>query len=310
MSGLKENLEALSTSLPDVPTELEALKAQAERVEGAVVDFLNEVGEKQEQAAARIDELKEALVALGRESEGERGQLESQMDSFEERLQAGLGELREDQGRLGNVTEGVGTAAQDLKDVVEEASTASKVSEQEAVQELGELEAAAGAAEDGLRAAFEVAASEADALRDAVSESSQGVKQALTDLLQRMRHVADQARQRIDQTSERLAGLQSAHETEVPEQRARLLEEQQEVLTDLRERIDGELKARIDQGAGAVLDALSLLRDEGLQAAEACKSAHETLEAGFEALREATRPLPPAIEAARQAAAQVGLTWA
>jgi uncharacterized phage infection (PIP) family protein YhgE len=310
MSSLKENLETLSTSLPDVPTELEALKAQAERVERAVVDFLNEVGERDAQASARIDELIQALAALGRESEGERGQLEAQMDSFEERLQAGLDELRDDQGRLGNVLEGVGTTAQDLKDLVEETSTSSRISEQEAVQELGELEAAAGSAEEGLRAAFEAAASEADALRDVVKESSDGVKQSLTDLLQRMRGVADQAKQRIDQTSERLAGLEAAHEREVPEQRALLLGEQQETLTHLRERIDSELKARIDEGAEAVLDALSLLRDEGLQAAETCKNAHDTLEAGFEALREATRPLPPAIEAAKQAAVQVGLPWA
>jgi uncharacterized phage infection (PIP) family protein YhgE len=310
MSSLKENLETLSTSLPDVPTELEALKAQAERVERAVVDFLNEVGERDAQASARIDELIQALAAFGRESEGERGQLEAQMDSFEERLQAGLDELRDDQGRLGNVLEGVGTTAQDLKDLVEETSTSSRISEQEAVQELGELEAAAGSAEEGLRAAFEAAASEADALRDVVKESSDGVKQSLTDLLQRMRGVADQAKQRIDQTSERLAGLEAAHEREVPEQRALLLGEQQETLTHLRERIDSELKARIDEGAEAVLDALSLLRDEGLQAAETCKNAHDTLEAGFEALREATRPLPPAIEAAKQAAVQVGLPWA
>src|SRR4029450_794280 len=105
MGSVKENLEALSASLPDVPTELEALKAQAERVEGAVVDFLNEVGEKDAEAATRLDELKHALVALGHESEGERTQLESQMDSLEERLTAGLGELRDDQGRLADVVE-------------------------------------------------------------------------------------------------------------------------------------------------------------------------------------------------------------
>jgi vacuolar-type H+-ATPase subunit I/STV1 len=310
MSALKENLEALSASLPDVPAELEALKTQAGRVERGVVDFLNEVAGKDAEAATRLDELKQALVALGHESEGERTQLESQMDSFEERLEAGLGELRDDQGRLANVVEGAGTAAADLKDVLDETSESARAGEREAVQELGDLAAAAGSVEEGLRAALEAATSEADALRGAVEETSDGVKQALSSLLQQMRAVAEQAKARIDQTAERLAVLQAAHEAEVPEQRARLVEQQQEIVTHLRERIDTELKTRIDEGAEAVLAALSLLRDEGLQAAETCKDARDTLEAGFEALREATRPLPPAIEAAKQAAVQVGLNWA
>jgi chemotaxis protein MotB len=310
MSALKENLEALSASLPDVPAELEALKTQAGRVERGVVDFLNEVAGKDAEAATRLDELKQALVALGHESEGERTQLESQMDSFEERLEAGLGELRDDQGRLANVVEGAGTAAADLKDALDETSESARAGEREAVQELGDLAAAAGSVEEGLRAALEAATSEADALRGAVEETSDGVKQALSSLLQQMRAVAEQAKARIDQTAERLAVLQAAHEAEVPEQRARLVEQQQEIVTHLRERIDTELKTRIDEGAEAVLAALSLLRDEGLQAAETCKDARDTLEAGFEALREATRPLPPAIEAAKQAAVQVGLNWA
>lgn len=310
MTNLKENLEALSKSLPDVPGELEALKTQAERVEREMVDFLNEVGEKDAQASDRLDELKRALSALGHDSEGERAQLESQMDGFEERLEHGLSELRDDQGRLTQVVEDAGTAAEGLKDLVDETSALVRASHQEAVQELGELDAAARAAEEGMSAAFEVAASEADALREAVEESSDRVKQALRGLLQRMRDIADQAKHRIDQTSERLEGLKAAHEAEVPEQRSRLIEEQQEIVSHLRERIEGELRARIDESAEAVLGALSSMRDEGLQAAETCKNAQDTLEAGFEALREAARPLPQAIDAAKQAAVQVGLPWA
>lgn len=310
MSALKENLEALSTSLPDVPTELEALKAQAERIERAVVDFLNDLGDKDAQATARLDELKHALTAVGHESEGERAQLESQMDAFEERVEAGLDDLADEHGRLTQVVDEVGTAAESLRDAVEETSASAKTAEQEAVQELGELEAAAGTAEEGLRAAFEAATSEADALRETVEESSDGVKQALTGLLQRMREVADQAKHRIDQTSERLAGLQSAHEAEVPEQRARLTEEQQEIVARLRERVESELGTRIGESTEAVLGALALMRDQSLQASETCRNAHDTLEAGFEGLREAARPLPPAIEAAKQAAVQVGLPWA
>lgn len=309
MSALKENLEALSTALPDVPGDLEALKAQAERVEREVVDFLNEVGEKDTQAAARLEELKQALGALRQQSEGERGRIESQTEAFEERLETGLGALRDDHGRLTEVVERVGTAAEGLKDLVEATSASARAAEQEALEELGGLEAGAGTAGESVRAAFDVAEAEADALREAVEESGQGVKEALSGLLQRMREVVDQARHRIDQTAERLASLREAHEAEVPEQRARLSAEQQEIVTQLRERVESELRTRVDRSIEAVLGELSVMREEGLQAVETCRSGHDTLEGAFEALREATRPLPPAIEAAKQAAVQVGLPW-
>jgi predicted nucleic acid-binding Zn-ribbon protein len=92
MSSLKENLEALATSLPDLPAELETLKAQAERVERAVVDFLNDVSEKDAQAAGQLDELKQALTALAHESEEERTSSNRRWTPSEDRLEAGLGE--------------------------------------------------------------------------------------------------------------------------------------------------------------------------------------------------------------------------
>lgn len=309
MSSLKENLEALSTSLPDVPAELETLKAQAERVERAVVDFLNDVGEKDAQAARQLHELKQALTALGHESEDERHQLESQMDAFEERVEGRLGELREDQGRLTQALEASGTAMVTLKDVLGETATAATTAEQEAVHELGDLEEAAGSAEQGIRAAFERVDGEAAALRDAVEESCESVKQAVDGLIQRMRDVAGQAKHRIDQTAERLEGLRAAHEAEVPEQRTRLNDDQHTIANDMRDRIEGELKTRIAESAGVALVALAGMRAEGLEAVAACKSGHDILEAGLERLREATRPMPQAIDAVKQAAVQVGLPW-
>jgi hypothetical protein len=309
MSSLKENLEALSTSLPDVPAELETLKAQAERVERAVVDFLNDVGEKDAQAARQLHELKQALAALGHESEDERQQLESQMDAFEDRVEGRLGELRDDQGRLRQALEANGTAMVSLQGVLGEAATAATTAEQEAAHELGDLEAAAGSAEEETRAAFARVDGEAAALRDAVEESGEGVKQAMDGLLQRMRDVADQAKHRIEQTAERLEGLRAAHEAEVPEQRARLEQDQHAVANDLRERIETELKTRIAESAGVALAALAAMREEGLKAVAACKTGHDMLEAGFERLREATRPMPGAIEAVKQAAVRVGLPW-
>jgi len=309
MSTLQENLDALSTALPDVPGDLEALKAQAERAERAVVDFLNDLGEKDTAAAARLAELGQALAALAQRSDGERGRLESQMEAFEERLEAGLAALRDDQGVLSERVEGVGTAAEELKELVEGTSASVRAAEQEAVEELTVLESGAGMGTESVRAAFDVAAAEAEGLRGAVEECGQNVKAALDGLLQKMREVAEQARRRIDQTSERLAGLREAHEAEVSEQRARLGEEQREVVAELRGRIETDLRTRVDQSVDVVLAELSLLREEGAQAAETCRSGYDTLEGASESLREATRPLPPAIEAAKQAAVQVGLPW-
>jgi hypothetical protein len=87
------------------------------------------------------------------------------------------------------------------------------------------------------------------------------------------------------------------------------MHEQQEIVSALRERIGSDLAARIDSSTEAVLGALAALRDEGRQATQACQDAQAALAAGFEALGEATRPLPPAIEAVKQAAVQVGLPW-
>jgi hypothetical protein len=308
--SLKENLDALTASLPDVPAELEALKGRAEGLERAVVDFLNEIGERDAHAGTQLHELRQALAALGHEGEGERTQLESQMDAFEERLEAGLGELREDEDRLTQALEAAGTAMVSLRDVLEDTATSAKTAEQEAVKELGDLEEAAGAAEEAVRAAFGMTEAEADALRAIVEESCASVTQAMDGLLQRMRVVAGEARQRIDQTAERLDGLSAAHEAEIPEQRSLLVETQQAIIKDMRERVESELRARIAETTEVVLAALAEMRAEALEAAAACAGGHETLEAGFETLREATRPMPQAIGAVKGAAVQLAVPWA
>jgi hypothetical protein len=309
MTALKENLEALSASLPDLPAELESLRTLAERVEREVVDFLNQIGERDTQVFARLGELDQALAACGRESEEERIQLEAQADAFGDRLEASLDALRADEQRLAEAAEGVQAPADGVKDSLEEAATSAHGAELEATRALGEVEGAAHAADEGVRAAFDAVQGEAEALQTAVSESGAIVRQATHELLQRMREVAAQAKVRIEQTAERLDGLRAAHEAEVPEQRARLLQEQQEIVVALRERIGSDLNARLDSSTEAVLGALAALGDEGRQATQACQDAQATLAAAFEALGEATRPLPQAIEAVKQAAVQVGLSW-
>jgi chromosome segregation ATPase len=309
MSSLKENLEALSTSLPDVPAELEALKARAERAERAVVDFLNDVGEKDVQAARQLHELKQALAAFGHESEDESHQLESQMDGLEERVESRLGELRGDQARLTQALAACGTAMVALEDVLVETGTTATTAAQDAVQELGDLEEGAGSAQQAMRAGVESVDTEAAALREAVEDGCASVRQAMDGLVQRMRDIAGQATHRIDQTAERLDALRAAHEAEVPEHRARLDDDQQAIANDLRGRIEIELKAHIAESAGMALAALDGMRAEGAEAVAACKSGHDALEAGLERLRDATRPMPQAIDAVKQAAVQVGLPW-
>lgn len=309
MTSLNENLAALTASLPDVPAELQGLKDQAERVERGVVDLVNELAEREAQAGARLDELEQALTALQHGSAGERSQLESELQAFGDRLDGSLEELRHDQVDLSQALEAAGAALVGLKDELGQAATSSQDAGHEAVQALGGLSEAGRSAEAGLRAAFEVAEDEVRGLGAAVEESVQGVEQALGALGQRLQALADRGRQRIAQTALHLNELQSAHEAEVPQQRARLNEAQREICEEMRERIERELKARLSESTRALLAALSEMAASGQAAAAACQGDREGLGADLEALREATRPLPAAIGAVRQAAEQVGLSW-
>jgi hypothetical protein len=69
-----------------------------------------------------------------------------------------------------------------------------------------------------------------------VEESCESVKQATDGLLQRMRRWPIGPEHRIEQTAERLEGLRAAHEAEVPEQRARLNDDQQAIASDMQDR--------------------------------------------------------------------------
>jgi predicted nucleic acid-binding Zn-ribbon protein len=309
MAELKDNLDALAASLPDLPGELEALRTLADRVERDVVDFLNEIGDRDGQVSSRLAELHASLEACSRQCVDERVQLESVGDVFDQRLEASLGELQSDGQRLTDAVEGARTAAGALKQTLDETSSAARGAELDAARALTELEGAAQSAKDGVRAAFDSMQEEADALRGAIEESGEGVQRATNDLLQRLRDVAEQAKDRIAQTAERLDGLRAAHEAGVPERRARVLEDHAAIVASLRERTESELRARVGACTETVVSALKALDDEGRQAAQACLDARGTLQAALEGLVESTLPLPQGIAAVKEAGAQVGLYW-
>jgi hypothetical protein len=309
MTSLKENLSALSSTLPDIPSALGELVEEGQRLSGAVTDFLNALAEKEAQAAAMLGEVEQALAGVEQRGESERIRLEEQLTEFEKCVNGNLTDLENDQEDLTQRVEAAGTAVAGLKDALVEAGTSARAAEEEVARQLGELKEAAHDGERELYDACEEVAREAEALEQGVDEAGRMLRQALEGLGKRVQDLAQQAGQRVERTRQKLQELQSAHEAEVAEQGSRLDEGRQVLLGEMQDRAARELEQPVAAPAQAALDVIAELKAEGLAAAAGCREGGETVEALLGGLRAATRPLPQAIEAVRRAAVQVGLPW-
>jgi methyl-accepting chemotaxis protein len=309
MTSLKENLDLLGTSLPDVAADLQRLRSRAERVDARAVDVLNELVERDTAASSLLHELIQSLSGLAQHGEAERLELDARAEALEDTVEAALDELAADQARLSAALATAGTAANTCDEALGDVTDSLTGAAQHATKELEELAGTCGEAEDRLRTAFATADGEVDALRETVQEGGEEIRRLVEGLRRTMQEVADEATHRIEQTAERLDGLRSAHEAEVPEQRQRLHEEQKTIVAEMRERVEDEITERIARSTEDVLAALAQMATECEEAASVYRSGREALEPAIHGLREVTRPLPEAIDAVRRAADQLALRW-
>jgi predicted nucleic acid-binding Zn-ribbon protein len=309
MSSLKENLAALSATLPDVPSELGELLEQSRRLQGRVTDFLNGLADKEARAEETLGRIDQALGALQQGSDAERSRLEGELAEFERHLDGNLTELENDQEDLTGRVEAAAAASDSLSEQLVEAGGSGRAAEEQASERLGDLQQAARDGSQEVLAAFDEAAREADALEDAAEEAREGLQRTLGDLAERMHRLAEQAGRRTEHMVQLVDGLQSEHEAAVTEQGSRLDEGHQAILQEMGACMARDLKEPLAVAAQGALDVMAELKAEGVAAAASCRAGGEQIDAALEGLRGAARPVPQAVAAVRRAADQVGLPW-
>jgi DNA repair protein SbcC/Rad50 len=306
---LTETLPVLEQALPALPGKVEAVAHEGDELEKAAREAIGQFGQRQAQAAALLDQVREALQALGDQAGEERQHLEQAVralneaagqevqgvDDGAETLEAG-GDAAE--AAFGALEADLRHAAERARAAHEEARSALDGLGDEARSKRSELDEAGADVTEAARSAAE-----------AVQEGEKLVSEGVSTLGTAMSRLVEDVRQRLERTRDRLDRLRSEQEAAVAAALSELDGERGQIEHELTQVVETGLEQPVERELEDVAGALAQTEQQVLGLQAEARARRENIEQEIAAVADQIAPLRGGAQQVRRAADEVGITW-
>lgn len=302
-------LPTLSDLALEMPPRVSALLQEGEALEERVRALLESFDRKRAQAREVFTQVEEALGGL-------RDHTQELKDSIAADAEEVASASRQGQDALSAGATGLDAAAQQAEGEMEsltaalaEAGAEARQAEEQAASAVRALDGRLEAGGEDLSTATETVAGETAALVAAAESLQARVQEGSAALQQKMTELLERAQGRIGALIARLGELQGTHEGALGREASHLETRRDELLDQVRER----LEERITDPTAAAVDAVRgafVAWGQDLQQSEArAQAARAAVSEGCEAVRAVSDPLPAVVEQVKAAADKVGLNF-
>lgn len=309
MTSLYESLPILDKTVPTVPGKFEEAAREGQAYVEAVRAFLQRIEEKHHVATDLRQQLQAALNALEQQATDEQGALDTSLKSLEKTLQEALSAVEEDEGEVKTAADATGRAMEALKADLEGAGDRTRAAQESATGEFEELWKELEQDRGEVETAVQGVVAKAAELDTAIGEGRQAVTQALGGLAEKMGQTLEEARGQLGQASARLQSQLGQLEGEIGQGLGDLSQGRDRLLEDLRTRVASDVRQRLDEAVGTMVEAIGALGTGIAAAQEACQADRVQVEPEVEALRERFPPLQGAVTSVQQTCREVGAEW-
>jgi ABC-type transporter Mla subunit MlaD len=309
MTSLTETLPILDEAVPALPGKVDAVARKGDDFHRAAQEAVGQLQQRRAEADALVDQVRQALEAFGgaaAEDEQRVEQLTRALQQAAEEEARGAGEYRDEMHTAG--AEAV--AAFDRLEVsLVQAADRTDGAHEDARGALDALSEEARTSESELEAAADAMASAVGTAEDAIREGSDLVSQAMTSLKEAMLRVLADARERLDQTYQRLDDVREGQAKAVEEAMSSLDADLGTLGQDLQQRVQAEVQQTVDPDLRAVEAALGEMGRQVVALESETEAARARLTEELTAVADRTPPLQGGVQQVKQAAEQVGIAW-
>jgi ABC-type transporter Mla subunit MlaD len=310
MTTLKETLPILDAAVPLIPGKVAEAEHEGQEFRQAVEDLLRLIEQQRAGAGQMLSRVKEALAVLQDAAAERQGQVVEGLQSVEATLAEALEGVEEGRDELSEGLDAAGSDIQALETHLGDGGQRTQSARDDAARAIDELKAEVHEGQTGLEGALHAATAAVDAVGGELEEAQGVLADAAAQLNATMAELLERARTRLGGTHDRLKGLQAELEASVTGAVSELASRKEQLLEDVRERLQDEVRQRLDAGLDTVAESLGQLGDAVAEATRTCQQDREEVEQRFEALRQRMPPLQDAVVCVKQAAEQVGVAWA
>jgi chromosome segregation ATPase len=308
MTSLYENLPALEAAAQEAAPLLGRLLAHGEAAERAATTLLDEVDERRKEVDALERDVASALDALAEATSAGETRIEREVEEAAAACDGMRHEWRETEDETGRAAE---AAAESVEQVGERMSAVGEevaAEEDESAAAVGRLEEGLRAAEGDLQVAVASAVGAAQGLEAAVAAARAGVEGAADRLRAQLAELATLVDERMQATLAHIRTTCGNHVALI-EQNNDALEMHLQTLAETvtaRAIEDGE---ELRSEVGPTIEAFSSLRGAVEAASTAVGEEASAVSESYGTLTGKVGPLMAGVNAVREAASRVGVSW-
>ena len=309
MTSLTETLPILDEAVPALPNKVEAVARKSGEFHRAAQEVVGQFQQRRAEAEALVDQVRHALAAFSASAAEDEHRVEDAtrvLQQAAEEETRGLGEAGDEL----HTTGAEAAAALDrLQAALVQGADRTDGAHEDARGALDGLSEQARTSEPELEAATDAMVSAVGAAEQAIHEGRDLVSQAMALLKEAMLRVLTDARERLDQTYQRLDDVREAQANAVEDAMTTLDSALGKLQQDLRHRAQAEVQQAVDPDLDGVEAALVEMGRQVVALESETEAARDRLSDELTSVADRIPPLQGGVQQVKQAAEQVGIAW-